>query len=104
MMSPKGIFTRWPKGVIAVTALVVSLVGFGWTLGGYFQGDDFGYVGRFYEYPFAQWPKLFVASWAGDMWGFQLRELRPVTALSFMVDGRVWGGNATGFRVTNLFF
>ncbi len=95
---------RWhdPRVVIGVVALVTSVLGFGWTLGGYFIGDDFGYVGRFFEYPLADWPRLFRASWAGDMWGFQLRELRPITALSFIIDGRLWGGNAVGFRATNL--
>jgi hypothetical protein len=93
---------RQPALVIAAVALVVTCLGFAWTLGGHFLGDDFGYVARFYEYPLAQWHRLFVESWAGNMWGFQLRELRPVTAVSFMVDARVWGGNALGYRVMNL--
>ena len=91
-----------PRVVIGVVALLTSVLGFGWTLGGYFVGDDFGYVGRFFDYPLADWPHLFRASWAGEMWGFQLRELRPITALSFIIDARIWGGNASGFRVTNL--
>lgn len=94
---------RWgPPAAIAAVALVTGALAFGWTLGGYFQGDDFAYVGRFLEMPLRSWPRLFVESWAGDMWGFPVRELRPVTALSFMADVRLWGGNATGFRVTNL--
>ena len=101
MLAPEG-GTRRPAWLIAATALLISAIGFGWTLRGHFLGDDFGYVGRFYEYPFTQWPRLFVESWAGNMWGFQLRELRPVTALSFMIDGRLWEGNAFGFRLTNL--
>lgn len=93
---------RRPALIIAAVALVVSVIGFGWTLGGHFLGDDFGYIARFFEYPLAQWPRLFVGSWAGDIWGFELRELRPVTALSFMVDARLWAANAGGFRATNL--
>lgn len=95
-------FWRDPRVVIGAVALAVSLGGFGWTLNGYFLGDDFGYVGRFFEYPLARWPQLFVQGWAGDIWGFELRELRPVTALSFMIDARWWEGNAFGFRATNL--
>lgn len=102
MRKLKEFLAAWPRAVIAAVALVVSIVGFGWTLCGYFVGDDFGYVGRFYELPLGEWPRLFVSSWAGDMWGFQLRELRPITALSFMIDGRLWGGNAVGYRVANL--
>ena len=93
---------RRPVVLIASVALLLSAGGFGWTLRGHFLGDDFGYVGRFYEFPFAQWPRLFAESWAGNMWGFQLRELRPLTALSFMLDARIWEGNAFGFRLTNL--
>lgn len=92
----------WPRATIAAVALVTALAGFGWTLNGYFIGDDFGYVGRFYDYPVEKWPKLFVESWAGDMWRFQLRELRPMTALTFIIDSRLWGGEALGYRVTNL--
>lgn len=93
---------RSPRRIIVLLALVVSAAGFGWTLDGYFLGDDFGYVGRFFDYPMAKWPALFGQSWAGNMWGFELRELRPVTALSFMVDARLWAGNAFGYRLTNL--
>jgi 4-amino-4-deoxy-L-arabinose transferase-like glycosyltransferase len=88
--------------IIAGVALVMSVLGFYGTLGGYFAGDDFGYVGRFHEYPLLQWPRLFVESWAGQIWGFLLCELRPMPALSFMLDARVWGGNAFGYRATNL--
>ncbi|MES2693177.1 MAG: hypothetical protein V4773_06865 [Verrucomicrobiota bacterium] len=99
--TPRGL-AAWPRVAIAVVALVTALAGFGWTLSGYFLGDDFGYVGRFHDFPVLQWPRLFVESWAGDMWKFQLRELRPMTALSFIVDAHLWGGNATGYRITNL--
>ncbi len=99
-----GRIPRWrrPEIIIALTALVVSALSFGWTLNGHFVGDDFGYVARFYEYPLARWPRLFIEGWAGGTWGFQLRELRPITALSFMVDGRIWEGNPFGYRLTNL--
>ena len=98
----RGGLWRNPRVIIGVVALVISFAGFGWTLDGYFLGDDFGYVGRFFEYPLARWPHLWVQSWAGNLWGFELRELRPITALSFMVDSRLWEGNAFGFRATNL--
>lgn len=93
---------RRPELVVLASALLVALVAFGGTLTGHFLGDDFGYVSRFHEFPFSQWPRLFVESWAGDMWGSPLPELRPITALSFMVDARTWGANPFGFRLTNL--
>src|SRR5688500_2038272 len=46
---------RKPAMVLGLVALAVSLAGFGWTLNGHFVGDDFAYVGRFYNYPLAQW-------------------------------------------------
>jgi hypothetical protein len=93
--------TRWPHVLLGVVA-VAALLGYGNTLGGYFVGDDFGYVGRFAAMPLAEWPRLFVREWSGGMWGFQLKELRPVTALTFIGDGHLWGGAALGFRLTNL--
>jgi hypothetical protein len=71
-------------------------------LGGGFLADDFGYVARFGDFPWADWPRLFTREWSEGMWGFQLKELRPFAALSFMVDARIWGGNALGYRLTNL--
>src|SRR4051812_44513952 len=98
-------FRRWwlqPGTIIVGVALVVSFAAFGWSLGGYFLADDFGYVGKFHNYPFAKWPRLFVNDWSEGFWGFQLRELRPMTALTLMLDGRLWGGDAFGYRLTNL--
>lgn len=88
--------------LIAALALLASLLAFGGTLGGYFLGDDFGYVARFSQLPFSAWPRLFLHEWSDGIWGLQLRELRPVTALSLMIDGHLWGGHALGYRVTNL--
>lgn len=93
---------RRPGLLITALALVTAVAAFGGTLHGYFLGDDFGYVARFYHLPFSAWPRLFVNEWSEGIWGLQLRELRPVTALSLMVDAHLWGGHATGFRVSNL--
>lgn len=93
---------RQPGPLIVGLALLVSFAAFGWTLDGYFLADDFGYVGKFHDYPFAKWPRLFVNDWSDGFWGFQLRELRPMTALTLMLDARCWGGNALGYRLTNL--
>ena len=93
--------TRWPHVLLGVVA-VAALFAYGNTLGGYFVGDDFGYVGRFFAMPLTEWPRLFVHEWSGGMWGFQLKELRPITALTFIGDGHLWGGVALGYRLTNL--
>lgn len=89
---------RW----IVAVALGVSVVAFGATLSGHFLGDDFGYVQRFARFSFSEWPRLFVREWSEGMWGLGLSELRPVTALSLMIDGHLWGAHASGYRVTNV--
>lgn len=72
------------------------------SLFGGFLGDDFVYVRRFIDYPWSNWPNLFVREWSEGTWGFPLMELRPFAALSFMMDGQLWGSNALGYRCTNL--
>jgi hypothetical protein len=72
------------------------------TLGGGFIADDFAYIARFREFPWAEWSGLFTHDWSGGLWGEQLRELRPFVALSFMGDARWFGGGALGYRLTNL--
>lgn len=88
--------------LIAGVALLASFAAFGWTLDGYFVGDDFGFIGRYHDFPFARWPELFTRAWADGLWTVDLREIRPLNALAFMIDARAWGANPTGFRLTNL--
>lgn len=73
------------------------------TLDRYFIGDDFAYVQRFSELPWAEWPLLFIREWSGGMWGTALPELRPFAAFTFMLDASVWGTNPLGYHLTNLF-
>jgi hypothetical protein len=71
-------------------------------IGAYFIGDDFGYIHRFTEFPFAEWPSLFVRDWSGGMWGYELPELRPFSALSFLIDIRLWGPTPVAMHLTNV--
>ena len=66
------------------------------------MADDFVYVARFRELPWADWPGLFLREWSGGVWGQPLRELRPFAALSLMADARTFGADPLGYRVTNL--
>lgn len=72
------------------------------TLDRSFIGDDFAYVGRFYDFKFGDWPALFLHDWSGGMWGYVLPELRPFAALSFLIDARLWGIDPLGYHITNL--
>ncbi len=82
--------------------LVVGVLAFVRTLSGGFLGDDFVYVARFHSFPWSEWPRLFVREWSEGIWGFQLSELRPFAAFSFMLDAQLYGGNPLGYRLTNL--
>lgn len=87
---------------LAVFSLGVGAAAYLPTLGGGFLTDDFVYVSRFFTYAWSDWPRLFTREWSEGVWGFPLIELRPFSALAFMIDARLWGGEAAGYRVTNL--
>lgn len=93
---------RPPLLLLTVTVVTTVAAAFGWTLDGHFIGDDFGYAGRYMHFPLADWPGLFVRGWADGLFGPHVRELRPLHALSFMIDGRLWDTDPLGYRVTNL--
>lgn len=97
--------SRWmlyPSAGFAVVALLLTFL-FGWgSLHGYFLGDDFAYVSRFSSFAWKDWPSLFLNDWSGGMWGYRLPELRPIAALSFLIDHALWQVDPFGYRLTNL--
>lgn len=94
--------SRTPWRLLVLCALGASLLGFGRLLPAYFVGDDFAFIGRYARFPFSDWPGLFTHTWQAGLFSVDLREIRPLTALAFMIDGRLWGAEAFGFRLTNL--
>lgn len=84
------------------SVLILGVLAFVRTLGGGFLGDDFVYIARFHNFPWSEWPRLFVREWSEGIWGFPLSELRPFAALSFILDAQLYGGNPLGYRLTNL--
>ncbi len=93
--------TAPPRCLLAVV-LTVAVMAFLPALQIGFLADDFVYIARFYTMPWSAWPQFFTHEWSGGVWGQPLKELRPFAALSFMIDARLWGGNATGYRLVNL--
>lgn len=87
---------------LAAVAVFCALAGYATTLGGYFQGDDFGFVGHYASFPLSEWPRLFVRGWADGLWSSSYRELRPLNALAFIIDARLWDLDPLGYRLTNL--
>lgn len=93
------------RGLVALlmaVAVLSAVAGYAGSLHGYFQGDDFGFVGFYFNFPVAEWPQLFFRGWADGLWSSSYRELRPLNALAFIVDARLWGLDPTGYRLTNL--
>jgi len=85
----------------AVLVAAIALA-YGWTLTAHFVADDFGLVGRFHRFPWSAWPGLFVRDWSYGIWGPEMSELRPIAALTFIIDGRLWGVAPAGFHLTNV--
>jgi hypothetical protein len=105
MMRPSGPqLTRldWRKLLFAFVLILAATLRASWsTLDRSFIGDDFGYVGRFHQLSFREWPALFFHDWSGGMWGYTLPELRPFAALTFLIDAHFWGVNPLGYHLTN---
>lgn len=93
---------RWLVALLAGMVALLAAVGYAGTLRGYFQGDDFGFVGFYFDFPLSDWPGLFLRGWADGLWSSSYRELRPLNALAFILDARLWGLEPAGFRLTNL--
>ena len=72
------------------------------TLRGYFLGDDFAFVRLYQSLPARLFGALFFEDWSQGIWRQPGRELRPLLALSYWLDFRLWGANALGYRLTNL--
>jgi len=82
--------------------LFTSLTVYSPIINSYFVADDFGYVGLYIRQQLVDVPRLFTADWSQGIWGFNLGELRPMIALSFMWDALLWGNNPLGYHLTNL--
>ncbi len=84
-----------------VRVAALSLLLFALTLGVYYPAlhaqlvaDDFVLVGQI---DFTRASRFF-----HDTFGFGRNEYRPVTALSYAVDGWLWGDNLAGYHLTSL--
>jgi hypothetical protein len=86
---------------VCIVALAISAA-YGWSLHAYFAADDFGLIGRFIEFPWSAWPSLFFRDWSAGLWADNGNELRPLSALTFMIDGRLWGADSFGYHLTNI--
>jgi len=87
---------------LLLVSLVVTLPYLG-TLGGYFTGDDFGFVQLYAKERFpVNVLSLFWTDWSLGIWGQPLDELRPTQALSYWLDSRWGAASPTAYHVTNV--
>jgi hypothetical protein len=69
----------------------------------WFLGDDFGLVKHLHDLPFQRLLSYFGSDWTEGIYGMRLDELRPVLALSYVLDAHVWGAtNSAGYHLTNV--
>jgi hypothetical protein len=75
--------SRAVVGIGAAAVWVAAAVPYIASINGFWVGDDFAYVQLLFDKPVAHFLRLFAASWADDVWGLYLYELRPVLAASY---------------------
>jgi len=81
----------------------ICFVFYGVTLNSYFVADDFGFIHLFSKTNFSDWLSHFLSDYNQELWGKSLPELRPIEALTYMIDWKLWGVNPMGYHLSNLF-
>jgi hypothetical protein len=89
------------SATIVMLLAAICLAIYSSTINGYFLADDFGYVQLYYRKNLSALAKILAADWSQGVWGFDLQELRPVIALSYIWDSWLWGVNPFGYHFTN---
>ena len=87
---------------LVLLLLLLAALPFLPVLGGYFLADDFGTVQKLHRVGPAELLRFFAADWSLDIWGFPLRQLRPIVAISYRLDALFWNLNPFGYHLTNL--
>jgi hypothetical protein len=69
----------------------------------YFTGDDFVYL-NWLSLAAAEPKRLWTVFWSNSLEAQTTKFYRPLLSLSMALDQQIWGRNALGFHLTNLFF
>jgi hypothetical protein len=86
--------------VAALTVIGVLL--FAPVLPGYFLADDFRWVHALANFDWSQLLDVFNGTWTTSVFGAVSQEYRPLWALAFALDLRLWGANPLPLHLTNL--
>jgi hypothetical protein len=91
----------WSYAAILALGLVVGLPTI--RADNYFLGDDFGLVHHLHALPPDRLLTYFISDWTEGIYGVTLDELRPLLALSYWLDSRLFGATtAQGYHATNV--
>ena len=89
-----------PAALLALGLVVLAL--YARTLGGYFLADDFAYVSVSRSYSLARVPAMFFRDENTALWGYSLGLLRPLYALSGIIQERLFHADASGYRMISV--
>ncbi len=78
------------KSAAVLAVCLAAILPYLSTLHAYFLGDDIAYVQLFSKKTQLHFLSMFTASWAEDLRGVVMDEIRPILALSYQV-GTLWG-------------
>lgn len=94
---------RLPRPSILLPALALfAILPFAGSLGGWFIYDDFLLIPQSDAVRESRLTQLWTQEFFQGQHGPQVRYFRPLVTTSFAVDWAIYGGNASGFHVTNL--
>ena len=89
--------------VASVLVAAVSFLAYAPTLNSYFNAEDFGTVQLHWNDTFTHWLTTVFDDYTQGIWGFRCPSMRPVEALDYFVESRLWLGNPLGYHLSNLF-
>ena len=87
----------------AIIATILAVFAYRAAAADYFTGDDFVYL-QWLQIAWAEPVKLWTVFWSNSLEASSTHFYRPLLSLSMALDKEIWGTNALGFHVTNLFF
>ena len=103
--APRTAAANWASVGSACVILLLCIVVGATTIraDNYFLGDDFGFVHHLHDLSLRQFATYFFSDWTEGIYGEQYDELRPMLALTYWLDARLYGAtNAQGYHATNV--